>query len=84
MKRSKYNIGECLVATGGRKFIHDGYVNSDGLEVVIGEDGIGQICKSSGSGNWQVDPSNISHIASDEEKEAFYKKLRNQTMITNW
>lgn len=69
MKRSKYNIGECLVATGGRMFIHDGFVNGDGLGVVIGEDGIGQICKSSGSGNWQIEQSRtkLSGVSGDNE-----------------
>lgn len=84
MKKSRFKVGEYLVTEDGRVFVHDGFVNGDGLGVVIGEDEKGIVRKSSGSGNWQVEPSAVHHIAGDIEKEAFFKKLRNQVTIENW
>ena len=51
MKRSEYEIGQYLF-DGEHAFIHDGYVNADGYDVVIGYYEH-ELRKNSGYNNWQ-------------------------------
>ena len=65
MRLSEYKAGTILVASDGKVFIHDGFVNADGYGVIIGEDSDGMIQKSNGIGNWMK--CHIKGVATKEQ-----------------
>lgn len=71
--KSEYNCGDILFnESNGKPFIHDGEITSDGLGVVIGfaqhRDKL-VLCRTSGKGNYQVNPSVVSRKAKKAEKQ---------------
>lgn len=70
MRLSEYKAGTILVASDGKVFIHDGFVNADGYGVIIGEDSEGMIQKSNGIGNWMK--CHIKGVATKEQIRGFF------------
>lgn len=71
--KSEYNCGDILFNESNNKpFIHDGEITGDGLGVVIGfahhKDKL-VLCRTSGKGNYQVNPSVVRRTATEAEKQ---------------
>ena len=82
MRLSEYKAGTILVASDGKVFIHDGFVNADGYGVIIGEDSDGMIQKSNGIGSWMK--CHIKGVATKEQISGFFAKVRKTQKIINY
>ena len=82
MRLSEYKAGTILVASDGKVFIHDGFVNADGYGVIIGEDPDGMIQKSNGVGNWMKE--GCCREATSQEITDFFAKVRKKQKIINY
>lgn len=78
MRLSEYKAGTILVDICGKVFIHDGFINADG----IGEDSDGMIQKSNGIGNWMKE--GFCREATSQEVSEFFAKVRKTQKIINY
>ena len=74
MRLSEYKAGTILVDSDGKVFIHDGYINADGYDVIIGEVSDGIIQKSNGIGNFMI--GDCCRKATSQEISEFFDKVR--------
>ena len=75
----KYNCGNILFDDSTKTpFIYDGNITADGLGVVIGftmKKGKLVLCRTSGKGNFQKDPSAVTRNATLEERIWFMNQI---------
>ena len=82
MRLSEYKAGTILVDSDGKVFIHDGYINADGYDVIIGEVSDGIIQKSNGIGNFMI--GDCCRKATSQEVSEFFAKVRKTQKIINY
>ncbi len=82
MRLSEYKAGTILVDGDGKVFIHDGFVNTDGYGVIIGEVSDGMIQKSNSIGNCMME--GCCREATSQEVSEFFAKVRKTQKIINY